>query len=97
MPAASHPDNEQGGRGACDHVSITHLVQPYTAGCQQCLERGCGWVELWLCLTCGWVACSNDSPHQHAKAHYEEKDHPVAVSLQRGTRTRWCYVHQRAV
>ena len=35
-----------------------------------------GWVGLWLCLSCGWVACSDDSPNQHAKAHYQETDHP---------------------
>jgi len=22
------------------------------------------WIELWLCLSCGWVACPNDSPNQ---------------------------------
>ena len=43
--------------------------------------QGTGWVELRLCLSCGWVACSNTSPHQHAKAHYEETDHPVAGPL----------------
>jgi uncharacterized UBP type Zn finger protein len=53
-------------------------------------------VALWLCLSCGWVACSDDSPNQHAKAHYQETDHPVAVSLDEA-RQRWCYVHQRTV
>jgi uncharacterized UBP type Zn finger protein len=97
MPAASRTENRGGGRRPCDHVAVAHLVQPYSAGCQLCLERGEGWVDLWLCLSCGWVACSNDSSHQHAKAHYEETDHPVAVSLPPGTRMRWCYVHQRSV
>ena len=32
-----------------------------------------------VCLTCGWVTCSDDSPNQHARAHYEETDHPVAA------------------
>jgi uncharacterized UBP type Zn finger protein len=54
-------------------------------------------VALWLCLSCGWVACSNDSPNQHAKAHYQETDHPVAVSLEQNGRQRWCYIHQRTV
>jgi uncharacterized UBP type Zn finger protein len=47
-----------------------------------------------MCLSCGWVACSDNSPNQHAKAHYQETDHPVAVSLDE-PRQRWCYVHQR--
>jgi uncharacterized UBP type Zn finger protein len=54
-------------------------------------------VGLWLCLSCGWVACSDDSPNQHAKAHYQETDHPLAVSLEHDRRQRWCYVHQRTV
>ena len=37
-----------------------------------------------VCLTCGWVACSDDSPNQHARAHYEETDHPVAAGLASG-------------
>ena len=31
---------------------------------------GDAWTELWLCLSCGWVACSDDSPSRHAFAHY---------------------------
>src|SRR4051794_19303526 len=46
-------------------------------------------VELWLCLSCGWVACSDDSPNQHARAHYQETDHPIAPY-------RWARVHVRA-
>jgi hypothetical protein len=52
---------------------------------------------LLVCLTCGWVACSNDSPNRHARAHYQETDHPVARGLELGSRWRWCYVHQRLV
>jgi hypothetical protein len=54
----------------------------------RCLARGEDWVELWLCLSCGWVACSNDSPNQNAMAHYEETDHPIAAPLRRGSRLR---------
>jgi len=50
-----------------------------------------------VCLTCGWVACSDDSPNQHARADYEETDHPVAARLAAGAAWRWCYVHQRLV
>jgi uncharacterized UBP type Zn finger protein len=48
-------------------------------------------------LSCGWVACSDESLNQHAKAHYEETDHPVAIALQDGRPARWCYAHQRIV
>jgi uncharacterized UBP type Zn finger protein len=80
----------------CHHVVAVHPVQPHSAGCQECLDGGTDWVGLWLCLSCGWVACSNDSPRQHAKAHYQETDHPV-VSLQQTPYRRWCHVHQRSI
>jgi Zn-finger in ubiquitin-hydrolases and other protein len=51
---------------------------------------------LLACLTCGWVACSDDVPG-HARAHYEETDHPVARSLDRVSGWTWCYVHQRRI
>jgi len=54
-------------------------------------------VTLLACLTCGWVACSDDAPGQHARAHYEETDHPVARGLVRGSGWTWCYVHQRRI
>jgi uncharacterized UBP type Zn finger protein len=82
--------------GPCEHVAAIHLVQPLTSGCQPCLDRGEAWVRLCLCQSCGWVACSDDSPNQHAKAHYEETDHPVVQLLQH-PHARWCYVHQRTV
>jgi uncharacterized UBP type Zn finger protein len=50
-----------------------------------------------MCLSCGWVACSDDSPRQHARAHYEETDHPIAAPLPYGSQPRWCHVDQRAV
>ena len=55
------------------------------------------WVTPPACLTCGWVACSGDSPDQHAGAHYDETDHPIACGLMPGPRSRWCYIHQRLV
>jgi uncharacterized UBP type Zn finger protein len=80
----------------CDHVAAIHPVQPHAGGCPPCLDRGEAWVRLCLCQSCGWVACSDDSPNQHAKAHYEETDHAVALLLQH-PHARWCYVHQRTV
>jgi uncharacterized UBP type Zn finger protein len=97
MRGASRHEADRVERRPCRHIAVAHPVQPHSAGCQECLARGDDWVELWLCLSCGWVACSNDSPNQHAKAHYEETDHPVAVPLRPHPGPGWCYVHQRAV
>jgi uncharacterized UBP type Zn finger protein len=98
MPRATLRRGHTGGARRCAHVAgSVYVEQSSTTACLTCRDRGERWVALWLCLSCGWVACSDDSPNQHARAHYEETDHPVAVRLPRGSHPRWCYVHQRAV
>jgi uncharacterized UBP type Zn finger protein len=62
-----------------------------------CLTSGQTWVELWLCLTSGWVACCNDSPGWHAEAHYVETDHPTAAPLLGPPGVRWCFIHRRNI
>lgn len=88
------------GTGAgrpCAHLAAVRPVLPYTADCPQCVDRGDAWGTLSICLSCGWVACASDSPNHHAKAHYEETNHPIASTLPPSLSTRWCYVHQRPV
>ena len=87
MLRASLRRGPTGGPRRCTHVAASVVyIEPSSTGCQPCRARGEG-----------WVACSDDSPNQHARAHYEETDHPVAVRLPRSSHTRWCYVHERAV
>ncbi len=81
----------------CDHLTRIRVVTPYSQGCLVCLRRGGDWLDLCLCLSCGWVACSDDSAAHHARDHYEETDHPVAVRLPEPPGPRWCYVHRRVV
>jgi uncharacterized UBP type Zn finger protein len=82
----------------CVHVRTAGPVDLSSTVCEQCTHLGQDWVELWLCLSCGWVACSDDSPGRHARAHYEETDHPIAAALrQQGSHPRWCHVHRRTV
>ena len=57
---------------------------------------GGSWVGLLICLTCGWIACSDRSVNHHARAHYEETDHAVVATFEPSD-WRWCYVHQRVV
>jgi len=97
MPGAAQPGSDLDCLQPCDHFSGARSIKPHSTECLECLIHGCGWAALWLCLSCGWVACSDDSPNQHAKAHYQETDHPVAVSLEQHRRQRWCYLHQRTV
>jgi uncharacterized UBP type Zn finger protein len=81
----------------CGHLDAVRPVAPRSAACGECQARGGAWVRLVVCLTCGWVACSDDSPSRHARAHYEETDHPIVGALESAQGWRWCYVHKRAV
>ena len=96
VPMPARQDQGDAGLGPCQHVAALHPVLSPADGCRPCLDRGDTWVRLCLCQSCGWVACSDDSPGQHAKAHYEETDHPVVILLQH-PHPRWCYAHQRTV
>lgn len=86
-----------GSAPRCEHLDALVPVSPNSSTCRECRAAGERWAGLVACLTCGWVACSDDSPRRHALAHYEETDHPVVRALQPGSTWRWCYVHRRAV
>jgi uncharacterized UBP type Zn finger protein len=81
----------------CPHVMSIRPVLPRSTRCDECVAAVQEWVELWLCLTCGWVACSDDSAGQHARAHYAETDHPIVARLCGASDTLWCHVDQRSV
>ena len=83
-----------GSAPRCEHLDGLQPVTPRSDHCRDCQDRP---ASLVVCLSCGWVACSDDSPNRHARAHYEETDHPLAGGLEPGSRWRWCYVHQRPV
>jgi uncharacterized UBP type Zn finger protein len=97
MPRARLRRGEAGGPRRCRHTATSVYTEPSCIECRQCRDRSGGWAALWLCLSCGWVACSDDSPNQHARAHYEETDHPLAARLPRSSHALWCHVHRRAV
>jgi uncharacterized UBP type Zn finger protein len=93
VPAVS----PNGAAPRCEHLDGLAPVKPQSADCPDCRSRPGRPAGLVVCLTCGWVACSDDSPNRHARAHYEETDHPVAARFAPGSARRWCYVHQRLV
>ncbi len=97
MASAHHRRDRAGGPRRCGHVSPYAFAEPSSTGYPLCREQGQGWAALMMCVSCGWVACSDDSPNQHGRAHYRETDHPVAVRLPRDSQARWCYVHERDV
>jgi uncharacterized UBP type Zn finger protein len=75
----------------CTHLGEIHDVAPRTGACPACEAAGASWKALWLCLTCGSVGCSDDSPMRHARGHYEWVDHPIVGTLEPGSRWGWCY------
>jgi uncharacterized UBP type Zn finger protein len=77
VPAASH----NGTAPRCEHLDDLALVEPQSLDCKECRDSPDRPRGLVVCLTCGWVACSDASPNHHAKEHYEETDHPVAAGL----------------
>jgi uncharacterized UBP type Zn finger protein len=92
-----HVAGLNGSAPRCEHLDALAPVEPAGSTCRECRQAGEDWAGLLTCLTCGWVACSNDSPRRHARAHYEETDHPLARALRPGPVWTWCYVHQRTV
>lgn len=86
-----------GSAPPCEHLDGLEPVTLRSSYCPDCEADQDRRATLLICLTCGWVACSDDSPGRHARAHYEKTDHPVAAAVQPGPRWRWCYVHQRLV
>ncbi|MFB4299687.1 UBP-type zinc finger domain-containing protein [Actinomadura sp. NTSP31] len=95
--ASGVPHSHNGSAPRCEHLDGLTPVTPRSHGCAACEARGEGWTALRICLTCGWVACSDDSPRRHARAHYQETDHPLAAAMQPGSTWKWCYVHERSV
>jgi len=95
MAAGAAAISPNGSAPRCEHMDGLAPVTPQSDACPACGADG--GAALLVCLTCGWVACSDDSPGQHAKAHYQETDHPLARRLEPGSLWRWCYIHRRLV
>jgi uncharacterized UBP type Zn finger protein len=82
----------------CTHLDQIDLnVQADAEGvCTDCLAIGSSWVHLRECMTCGHVACCDDSPNRHATKHYQSVGHPIISSKEPGEDWLWCYVDEIA-
>ena len=81
--------------GRCAHLEdIESPVEPRTRECTECSEHGVDWVQLRWCLTCGHVACCDDTPGQHATGHFHETGHEVMASIEPGATWAYCYVDE---
>ncbi|MBR7742734.1 cation:proton antiporter [Phycicoccus sp. BSK3Z-2] len=76
----------------CAHSSASVPVLPRTEGCAECLREGMDWVHLRLCTQCGHVGCCDSSPGKHARAHHDQKGHPIMTSLEPGEHWAYCFV-----
>ena len=81
----------------CDHVDQVKIrdVERPARGCEDCLKMGGVWVHLRECLTCGHVACCDNSPNRHATAHFKHTKHPIITSVEPDEVWTWCYVDDR--
>jgi uncharacterized UBP type Zn finger protein len=77
--------------GHLDSIEITSLPE-VVAGCEDCLAAGGVWLHLRICLTCGHVACCDDSPNRHMSKHAEAASHPIIRSLEPGENWSYCFI-----
>ncbi|WP_349657211.1 UBP-type zinc finger domain-containing protein [Xanthomonas sp. 10-10] len=76
----------------CTHTTQIEDVTPSARGCEECLAIDSAWVHLRLCRSCGHVGCCDDSPHEHATAHYHATGHPIIEGYDPPEGWGWCYV-----
>ena len=76
----------------CTHGGDIHHVVPQSLGCEECLRMGSEWVHLRLCRSCGHVGCCDDSPHRHARAHFQATQHPIIEAYDPPDGWGWCFV-----
>lgn len=80
----------------CSHLSMAQQVYPSGQGCYECEQQGTHWQALRICLVCGHVGCSDDSPEQHSLKHFQETGHPLIYEYGNpaGNTIGWCYIDQ---
>ena len=77
--------------GHLDQIKITRVTKDF---CEDCVKTGSDWMHLRMCLTCGHVACCDQSPNKHATAHFHHTRHPLIRSAEPGENWTWCYVDE---
>lgn len=79
---------------ACTHLDQIKVTTTDVDVCALCAETGDDWVQLRLCLACGYVGCCDDSPNKHTSAHHRATRHAIVESLEPGEGWRYCYVDE---
>jgi hypothetical protein len=68
---------------------IDPAAPPSGTGCMECEAASGWWLHLRRCALCGHIGCCDNSPAQHATAHFKETGHPVITSFEPGE--SWFY------
>jgi len=76
----------------CSHLDSIREITPNSSGCEDCLKMGDQWVNLRVCLTCGYVGCCDNSRNKHASKHFHATQHPIIQTLEPWEEWLWCYV-----
>ena len=67
-----------------EHLEIDTTVPPSGPGCVECERERGWWFHLRRCALCGHIGCCDNSPGQHATAHFEKTGHRVMASFEPG-------------
>jgi hypothetical protein len=78
----------------CTHLDGIAVVEPQSAGCEECLKSGDRWLHLRLCRTCGHVGCCDQSKNKHATKHFKATAHPIIEGYDPPEGWGWCYVDE---
>jgi hypothetical protein len=76
---------------------IDPAAEPWASGCTDCDDVGGWWVHLRRCAACGHIGCCDDSPAQHATAHWQESGHRFIQSFEPGEEWWWDYEAEESV
>jgi len=92
-----HPSRIMGDsetRMTCSHANRIRIVQPTSTGCDGCARMNDSWLQLRMCMECGYVGCCDSSKNKHAVGHFHTTRHPIARSIEPGEEWAWCYIDQ---
>jgi hypothetical protein len=93
-PPSATPRANLSGTPFCTHLDRIRDVEPKSNVCEECRRLGDDWVQLRLCLTCGYVGCCETSKNKHALAHFHATGHPIIQTIEPGQHWRWCYIDE---
>lgn len=76
----------------CEHLeALDAPAEPHGDACEDCAREELASKNLRSCLTCGQVACDDESPGRHAQKHWQAEGHPLFRSLVPTDTWAWCY------